>query len=323
MPAATTSVALAQPDPSGIDFVAVGSPNNPAYHGPDVNNAVTGRGAVPWQYKIGQTEVTTGQWMEFYNTFYGRAPGLNTPASWGAVATGNPNVPFRLSTQPSASLWPVSGVTWRTSAMFCNWLHNDKRTDIGAIQNGAYDISTFGNVGNVFTDQRQHNPDARYWIPTLDEWLKAAYYDPNYGGQNVGGWWWKSVNGTNTDLVYGPPGQGQANTGFMLPNGGESQIPLGAYPGTRSPWGMLDAAGATREFTESVFQPDDVPYRLVAGSHWYSWFGGDEIYGIGGTFPSTVDIDLGFRVAAAVPSSGTVGLVMVCFLRVGLQRNRK
>ncbi|MBL9002355.1 MAG: hypothetical protein JNK25_14585, partial [Phycisphaerae bacterium] len=61
--------ALAQPDPSGIDFVTVGAPGNPAYSGPDVNQTVTGRGSVPYEYRLGRTEVTTAQWMEFYEAF--------------------------------------------------------------------------------------------------------------------------------------------------------------------------------------------------------------------------------------------------------------
>ncbi|MBS0195478.1 MAG: hypothetical protein JSR77_01845 [Planctomycetes bacterium] len=53
--------ALAQVDPSGIEFVTVGAPGNPAYAGPDNNNAVTGRGSVGYEYRIGKTEVTTAQ----------------------------------------------------------------------------------------------------------------------------------------------------------------------------------------------------------------------------------------------------------------------
>ncbi|MBL9002240.1 MAG: hypothetical protein JNK25_13995, partial [Phycisphaerae bacterium] len=76
--------ALAQPDPSGIDFVTIGAPGNPAYSGPDVNNTVTGRGSVPYEYRLGRTEVTTAQWMEFYNAFYGRVPHVFLPVRWGA-----------------------------------------------------------------------------------------------------------------------------------------------------------------------------------------------------------------------------------------------
>ncbi|MBL9001677.1 MAG: SUMF1/EgtB/PvdO family nonheme iron enzyme, partial [Phycisphaerae bacterium] len=207
--------ALAQPDPSGIDFVTIGAPGNPAYAGPDPNNSVTGRGGVDYEYRLGRTEVTSAQWMEFYNAFWGRAPHLTLPVRWGAGSSGNPNDPFRLTTADSG-MWPAGGMTWRTCAMFCNWLHNDKRTDLDAVMTGAYDVSTFGEVEGRFTDQREHSPGARYWIPTLDEWIKGAYYDPNYGGAGIGGWWWANVNGTNNAPNFGPPGQGEGNAGFNL-----------------------------------------------------------------------------------------------------------
>ena len=31
--------------------------------------------------------------------------------------------------------------------------------------------------------------DAKYFLPSEDEWYKAAYYDPNKGGAGVGGYW--------------------------------------------------------------------------------------------------------------------------------------
>jgi hypothetical protein len=39
------------------------------------------------------------------------------------------------------------------AAMYCNWLHNNQSTDRQAFLNGAYDVSTFGYSGTVFTDQ--------------------------------------------------------------------------------------------------------------------------------------------------------------------------
>src|SRR5438552_3798286 len=81
--------AWAQPDPSGIDFVNIGAPGNPAYHRDDPQGLITGRGSVPYEYRIGRFEVTTSQWLEFYNTFKARADAVSDttlppPLIWGA-----------------------------------------------------------------------------------------------------------------------------------------------------------------------------------------------------------------------------------------------
>jgi formylglycine-generating enzyme required for sulfatase activity len=297
--------------------VTIGAPGNPAYSGPDVNQTVTGRGSVPYEYRLGRTEVTTAQWMEFYESFYGRAPHLTSPVRWGAVDRGSGQSPrFALNSSiPDAGLLPVSGPSWRTAAMFCNWLHNDKRTDLSAVMNGAYDVSTFGYTGpsgNIFTDQAAHNPDARYWIPTIDEWIKGGFYDPNHGGAGVGGWWWNTPAGTNVPLIHGPPGMGQANSAFSLPDGGEYRIPLGSYSTVQSPWGLLDMAGATSEFTETIRNNDGILYRRVMNSRWgRSDAGVDSIYAIGGEFPSFPSLFYGVRIASVVPApSAWLGVVV-------------
>ncbi|MBL9001742.1 MAG: SUMF1/EgtB/PvdO family nonheme iron enzyme [Phycisphaerae bacterium] len=295
--------ALAQPDPSGIDFVTIGAPGNPAYSGPDSNNTATGRGSVPYEYRLGRTEVTSAQWLEFYNAFWGRAPHLSLPLRWGGTPTGNPETPFRL-TNSGSGLWPAGGMTWRTSAMFVNWLNNDKRTDIAAVMNGAYDVSTFGfDDAGRFTDQQQRTPGARYWLPTYDEWMKGAYYDPNHGGTGIGGWWWNNTNGTNIDPVYGPPGIGQGNAGFDLPSEGHYRIPLMSYPTTVTPWGLLDVSGGVGEFTESVLHINNIFYREYYGSSW-SRFGvrSDRIYTRSATQPHLHPINVGLRVASVVPA---------------------
>jgi sulfatase modifying factor 1 len=319
--------AVAQVDPSGIDFVTIGAVNNPAYAGPDNNFAVTGRGSVSYEYRIGRTEVTTSQWLEFYNLFYGRVPHVTLPARWGASDRGAGASPrFVLSNAPDAGLFPVSGASWRAAAMFCNRVHNDKSSDLSAVKNGAYDISTFGYAPgtNVFTDQHTRHPDAKYWIPSVDEWIKAGFYDPNYGGQGVGGWWWNTPAATNVPLVHGPPGQGQANTGFDLPGGGHYRIPLGAYPDVQSPWGLLDMAGATREFTETVRTSGGVKYRTLAGTNWTGGVVGiDAIYMLGSEFPSSPSLFHGLRVAAAVPSPGTTLFCSVCASFVFIRQRRR
>ena len=65
------------------------------------------------------------------------------------------------------------GTTYPTSA-----------SDSEAMKSGAYTLNgaTTGNAVAV-------NPGAAFYIPTENEWYKAAYYSPNYGGVSVPGYY--------------------------------------------------------------------------------------------------------------------------------------
>lgn len=315
--------ARADVDPnSGIDFVRVGNAGNAGVPFADLPPFFQGRGSVDYEYQIGRTEVTTSQWLEFYNGVLSRYPTLFSAPFWPGVTTsGDPNAPYRLR-NPEAAMYPVAGVTWRGSAIFCNWLHNNKQFDWASISNGAYDISTFGYNGNVFTDQAAHNPGARYWIPTLDEWIKGAYYDPNRNGTNQGGWW-RSPNMSDTPLIYGPPGVGQANAGFDSPN--PYAIQLMSYPDTHSAYGMLDAAGGTREWLETILITGGLPTRMVMGTGWTSagLGGGDSIDGFGALFPNTIGSIYGFRIASAVPAPHATSVFGIFLVGTATRRRRR
>lgn len=59
----------------------------------------------------------------------------------------------------------------------------------------------------------------RYWIPTQDEWIKAARYDLNKVNLDgtTGGWWKYSII-SDTQPAYGPPGVNVNAIGFAGPN---------------------------------------------------------------------------------------------------------
>ncbi|MCE7975395.1 MAG: hypothetical protein DYG92_13900, partial [Leptolyngbya sp. PLA1] len=75
--------ALAQPDPSGIDFVTIGAPGNAAYQAADPRSFEHNRGSVAYEYKIGRYEMSTGQWVEFMNAALNRPD----PIPWVEVPT--------------------------------------------------------------------------------------------------------------------------------------------------------------------------------------------------------------------------------------------
>jgi hypothetical protein len=243
---------------------------------------------------------------------------------------------------------PVGNISWRMAAMYCNWLHNGKATNREAFLNGAYDVSTFGPNGRGgFADQPTRSPGARYFIPTRDEWLKAAHYDPNRHGPDQGGWWEYS-NSTDEWIPGGPPGAhvnpnpagpnpypdgplAQANYGWdefsFRGLGSRFLVWLGSYPDLLCPWGLLDLAGATTEWTEQIIVDvfDGPAARFLEGSYW----GGAPGFGIADTVwasygqlpPYFAPFDSGFRIASVVPAPSSAMGVLGCVLAFG-RRNR-
>ncbi len=325
--------AAGQVDPnSGIDFVTIGATyggaGNPAWRGDGTSgDATIGRGSVNYEYRIGRYEVTTAQWVEFFNAAFDRPandrlPHLVVPQFWGATPTA--------PTHPQGERWTVlpgneqrltADISWRMAAMYCNWLCNNKSTDRSAFLSGAYDVSTFGYTGprgDIFTDQAARSPGARYFIPTWDEWLKAAHFDPNKvnADGSTGGWWVYS-NGSNVRPRSGRPpsmgGTGEANWGF---NGFD--VPLGAYAVT-SPWGLYDTAGGTAEWTETIqFSSGGEMRRYAEGSWWSDGFVGslnaDSVYGVSTEFPSFPTFEWGLRIAAVVPAPSAASIVAALLL---------
>ena len=75
---------------------------------------------------------------------------------------------------------PITFVSWFDAARFCNWLHNGQPSgaqNAATTEDGAYTLN--GATSGVAISK---NATAKVWIPSENEWYKAAYYDPTKGG---------------------------------------------------------------------------------------------------------------------------------------------
>lgn len=298
---------MAQPGPDGIDWVTIGAVGNAPWQGNGTpGDRAVGRGGVNYEYKIGRFEVTTSQWVEFFNAAYDRPAGdrlpfLQPPDHWGATSTA-PNTPggLRWTVPAGREMWGVGDISWRMGAMYANWLHNGKSTDRAAFLDGAYDVSTFQTPGEWVG----HKPDARYWILTWDEWLKASHFDPNFTNPDGSrGKWWQYSTTSDVAPIPGQPGVGEVNRGATVRN--PFSIPLGSYTNVTSPWGLFDTAGFTSEWTDEVLRlSDGTPFRVSEGSWWLDGpSSADRLNEIGmGQFPNYALYDVGLRIASSVPS---------------------
>ena len=148
-------------------FVDIGSTGNLA----DTSGAPNPCGAVGYSYRIGKYQVSRSM-VEKANAEAGLAITL-ADVAWAAADK------------------PATGISWNEAARFVNWLNESQGFPHAykfSLQPGdvGYD-STSNNielwdVGDSAVDSRGINQfrhkNAKYFLPNVDEWYKAAYYDP-------------------------------------------------------------------------------------------------------------------------------------------------
>lgn len=256
----------------GLKFVTVGDPGNIPYTGgPGYAGAygailnVEGRGRVDYAFRISKTEIASAEYLEFFNTF-GPLSQEYADVLW-APGGGLRIDPFASQSVPGevAVLSPKlmagrvrQNMTWRQAAMYVNWLNNGKSTEFEDLLHGAYTIDLDATNG-AFSDQAEHSPDARFWIPSIDEYLKAVHYDPDKNGQGPG--WWDYPHSSDVAPVPGLPGEGETIRGIddeMIQAYFDDAVitattlPNGLYPDTQSPWGVIDVLGGAAEWMEGA-----------------------------------------------------------------------
>ncbi len=301
-----SSPVWAQPDENGYEWAVITHPGNrhtipeETPFRPDVPI-----GGVDYIFRMATTEVTVGQWFEFvsaYAPFYSLDFGIADPAFTGQSI----NYSF-------AGLWIYgdishqrpSDMSWEYAARYCNWLHNGKINEQWAFESGAYDTATFTfNPDGTPNHQFRRSPGARYWIPSLDEWTKAAHYDPDRYGPGQEGYW-LYPNGSNERSRGGgllPKEGGERNAGPFWEGW---PIDVASFPHVRSPFGLLDASGGIAGWLEEgpPLWPDS---RLLGGSPYMDDSDTEPKNGdvIGLHFGMTLNTTLtwtGFRLAGAVP----------------------
>ena len=147
-----------------IDFVTIGNPGNVA----DATGTPNPAGDVAYSYRLGQFEVSE-QMIDKAN------------ALGGLGITKDIRGPNK----------PATTVTWYEAARFANWLN----TSSGNAP--AYKFDAVGNFQlwepldlGYDPSNLYRNSLAKYFLPSVDEWYKAAFYDSvtglytNYPGSN-------------------------------------------------------------------------------------------------------------------------------------------
>jgi formylglycine-generating enzyme len=237
------------------------------------------RGAVDYVYRIGKFEVTVGQYTAFLNNVASITTNSYLITLWnpqmgdkpwyaGVARSGNGTAldPYKYTTIGNTN-FPIDNVNWFDAARFCNWLHNGATTG-ASTETGAYTLN--GATDGVI----DKNTNAKWWIPSFNEWWKAAYYKG--GSTNAGYWTYPTQSDTRPGNLIGG-GTNQANyakdlvysvtqtTGYSPLQ--DYRTAVGTFSNSPSAYGTFDQAGNILEWNDQTFQGY---VTALVGGNWNS-----------------------------------------------------
>ena len=228
-------------------------------------------------------------------------------------------------TNVQAANCPIFDVSWGDAARFCNWLQNNQPSftagtpsDVvaAATETGAYTLNGANDNNSLLNVSR--NTGAAYFIPTLDEWYKAAYYKGN--GSDAGYWLYptQSDSAPNNVLSSTAPNSSNYYTCATCSTDIVNHLtPVGTFLASPGPYGTYDQGGNVNQWTETM-SADASMYNARGGDwdHYYT----DENGHASGTdnSPMTADAILGFRVGASIDVAEPGSIAFLLRRAVGL-----
>ena len=275
-----------------MEFVTIGDAGNAA----DTTGNPNPAGAVSYEYQMGKYEVSEAM-IDAYNAEFGTANSLViTKDTRGADK-------------------PATSVSWNEAARFVNWLNTSQGFQ------AAYKFTTGGVNDNIALwssaeawqlggENLYRHKDAHYWLPSMDEWYKAAYYDP------VNDVYYDYPTGSNTAPTAVASGT-TAGTAVYYGQAGPTDITLA---GGLSPYGIMGLGGNAHEWEETAFSLDNSSASSFRGYRGGFWADGNPTLSIsssgrGNNDPAFESFPaIGFRVAslsstAAVPEPGSFAII--------------
>jgi formylglycine-generating enzyme required for sulfatase activity len=282
-----------------IDFVTISGDTNPT----------SGYGIVANDYRIGVYEITNGQWDKFR-------------AELGAPGTGDPPEAYDEDPYFTGADVPANMVAWFEVAQFVNWLntstgHQAAYRFTGTQGQSDYTFATWSAAEADGSNLYRHM-DAVYYLPTEDEWVKAAYWN----GANLQTYPTKTGESLHQ-------GDGVSGAGWNYFDGEFATDPNGPWDvgsGSEELNGTFDMMGNVWEFMESPYHSGDYGTdsdsgRGVRGGLYedYAYYGesSNRYYGD----PSYEYYGVGFRVASEILEPTSLSLLALGGL--ALRRSRR
>jgi formylglycine-generating enzyme required for sulfatase activity len=204
---------------------------------------------------------------------------------------------------------PANGVSWNEAARFVNWLNTSQGYtpaykfirqpgDDQYIANQNVELWVSGDAGyNAANPFR--NILAHYFLPSVDEWYKAAYYDP------ANGVYYDYPAGSITPTPV-PSGTTSGTAVYRQFTQGPADITLA---GGLSPYGTMGQGGNVAEWEETEFNllnHNGSDYRGVRGGDWRDSGPSLAAWERKSVSPGNEPTEVGFRVASVIPEPSTL-----------------
>ena len=152
-------------------------------------------------------DVTASQYVEFLNAK--DADGTNTLFLYNSKMSTSMYGEINFNdSNPSGSKYnviagrgehPANFVSWYDAIRFTNWLNNGQGNS--DTETGAYTLGAVGAGGIPITPPLTHNAGSQIWLPTENEWYKAAFYETRasaQGGPPLDSHYWLYPTSSNT-----------------------------------------------------------------------------------------------------------------------------
>lgn len=329
------------PGLTSLEFVQVGHAGNAgrlsgASAGGSGSDAVVG--GVDYDFKMGTYEVTAAQYTEFLNAVggtggygmwlesMGSSGGSRSPRIHRSGSVGS----YVYSVTPDYANRPVVFTSWLSAARFANWLTNGQPSGLPSTEtteDGSYDLAGVNGLdGFAVAMAVTRRPNARFVLPTEDEWYKAAYHANN--GDTDDYWDYPTQSNTMPGNGLFDPDPGNCANYFSLSSGFTLGSPYyrteaGDFENSGSAYGTFDQGGNVAEWTESIYQHRQVgPLRGIRGGSY--WSDGAIMHAAwrNGIGPGNALDTIGFRIAW-VPEPGAIAMLVVTGMLLQVRRPRR
>jgi hypothetical protein len=229
-----------------IEFLTIGNPGNVA----DTTGNPNPAGSVPYTYRMGKFEISEQM--------------INKANALGGLG---------ITKDTRSADKPATSMNWNEAARFVNWLNTSTGRPPAykfALQPGEVGYSPNDNIQLWMPSDAGYNPNnlyrnslARYFLPSVEEWYKAAYFDPKSGA------YYEYPTGSNSVPTPVAGGTTADTVVYLQPTAqGPADVTLA---GGLSPYGTMGQGGNVYEYEETEFDlinDSSSSLRSVRGGDW-------------------------------------------------------